>query len=464
MVNNSILNFGILGDGGAGDEVTRLYNDVDISNTVNGKPIYYWINRENDAVPSNAGFVALINCRNITVENLILERNLEGVLLSFSNNCTISGNNITNNGEQLAWGGGNIVLYRSSGNHIYNNNIATDHWTGHGIKLGTYSSNNTIFENNITKNAVGVWATGQSNFNNFSKNYMINNKQGIRISEISANNTVYDNDIIGPGTYGVYLGAQYNTISENDIVYCEYGVYVSYSYNTVVGNNIRENYGAGVYVGSANNKFFHNNFIDNAAHVTGTYSNSWNTSYPSGGNYWSGYEAKYPNATELGSSGIWNTSYVINTNNIDYYPLMAPTAPITRRFTAYSNLEVEIYSNSSISEFQFNITTKKLSFNVTGPAGTSGFCNVIIPANLLWGDFSLFINGFPLVEGVDYTKTYNSTHYMFHITYTHSEHVIEITGSEVIPDFPSVMILPLVMILSMVAAVFTKKVVRKREI
>jgi parallel beta-helix repeat protein len=135
MVNNSLLNFGILNYDWAGDSVAKLYNNVDLSNTVNGKPIYYWINRENDKVPSNAGFVALINCRNITVENLNLERNLEGVILAFSNNCTISGNNITDNGEQLIWGGGGIVLYRSSINLIYKNNVATNQWTGDGIRL-----------------------------------------------------------------------------------------------------------------------------------------------------------------------------------------------------------------------------------------------------------------------------------------------------------------------------------------
>ena len=77
IANNSLLNFGILNYGWAGNTAAELYNDVDVSNTVNGKPIYYWINRENDTVPSDAGFVAIINCKNITVENLNLERNLE---------------------------------------------------------------------------------------------------------------------------------------------------------------------------------------------------------------------------------------------------------------------------------------------------------------------------------------------------------------------------------------------------
>jgi hypothetical protein len=40
------------------------------------------------------------------------------------------------------------------------------------------------------------------------------------------------------------------------------------------------------------------------------------------GNYWSDYLTKYPNATGVDSSGVWNTPYVIGTNNADHYPLM----------------------------------------------------------------------------------------------------------------------------------------------
>jgi len=40
------------------------------------------------------------------------------------------------------------------------------------------------------------------------------------------------------------------------------------------------------------------------------------------GNYWSDYEERYPNATEIDGSGIWNTQYIIDTNNQDNYPLV----------------------------------------------------------------------------------------------------------------------------------------------
>ena len=42
------------------------------------------------------------------------------------------------------------------------------------------------------------------------------------------------------------------------------------------------------------------------------------------GNYWSDYAARYPNASEVGNTGIGDTPYVIDADNVDYYPLMYP--------------------------------------------------------------------------------------------------------------------------------------------
>ena len=79
----------------------------------------------------------------------------------------------------------------------------------------------------------------------------------------------------------------------------------------------------------------HNNFIINKAHdpivtaylpMPGNDSDVVMPPWDNGeeGNYWSNYAAKYPNATEKGSSGIADTPYVINVapNLADRYPLV----------------------------------------------------------------------------------------------------------------------------------------------
>jgi hypothetical protein len=42
------------------------------------------------------------------------------------------------------------------------------------------------------------------------------------------------------------------------------------------------------------------------------------------GNYWSDYQTRYTNASEIGNTGIGDTPFYINDNNIDHYPLMEP--------------------------------------------------------------------------------------------------------------------------------------------
>jgi len=58
----------------------------------------------------------------------------------------------------------------------------------------------------------------------------------------------------------------------------------------------------------------------NQAFVTAGYTNIWDDGVE--GNYWSDYEEKYPNATEIDGSGIWDTPYVMDENNQDNYPIV----------------------------------------------------------------------------------------------------------------------------------------------
>jgi len=121
---------------------------------------------------------------------------------------------------------------------------------------------------------------------------------------------------------------------------------------------------------------------------------------------------------------------------------------------------VTVDSNSAILGFEFNQTERNLSLNVTGKTGTSGFCEVIVPDSLLWGTFSLSMDGYALVEGDDYSQTHNGTHYTFHISYIHSDHTIEIVGSDAIPEFPAFLILPLFMTATSLAVIVYRKRLR----
>jgi len=136
---------------------------------VNGKPVYYWVNRRDMAVPLNAGYVALVNCTNITVQSLNLTSNGQGVLLAFTTNSTITKNNITNNGN-------GIWLEQSSSNTISVNNITANN--DFGICISWHSHNNTISGNNITANKwYGIELVASSNNSIYHNNFVDNSEQ-----------------------------------------------------------------------------------------------------------------------------------------------------------------------------------------------------------------------------------------------------------------------------------------------
>jgi len=122
------------------------------------------------------------------------------------------------------------------------------------------------------------------------------------------------------------------------------GIDLSNRNNVTIKNLEIKGFGYGIWLySSSNNTIYHNNFIDNTKQVyilKSGYGNLWDAGYPSGGNYWSDYEERYPNATEIDDSGIWDTPYFIDENNQDNYPLVNPwettepeNLPPTAQFT-----------------------------------------------------------------------------------------------------------------------------------
>jgi hypothetical protein len=114
---------------------------------------------------------------------------------------------------------------------------------------------------------------------------------------------------------------------------------------------------------------------------------------------------------------------------------------------------VSTTSNSTVSSFSFSQSAREISFNVTGASGTKGYCNVTIPTALLSGPYSTYIDG----SLVTPTVTSNSTCTSLYFTYTHSTHQVEIIGAAVVLEFPSDMMLAMLMIASAATMIYLKK-------
>jgi len=115
MMNGNQYNFEVYGD-----EPSHYIHTIDVSNLVDGMPVYYLINQKdlviNPITYPQVGYLALINSINITVEGLTLANDYHGLLLAYTNNSKITNSNITNNRYGI------MPLY-SSNNKIYHNNF-----------------------------------------------------------------------------------------------------------------------------------------------------------------------------------------------------------------------------------------------------------------------------------------------------------------------------------------------------
>jgi len=360
-------------------EYGGLFHDIDYSNTVDGKPIYYWVNEKDKQVPEDAGFVCLVNCTNISVKNLELVGNGIGLIVGWSNNSIIENITTLNNHH-------GILFMRSYNNKAYNNSILNN--DGCGVVLG-FSGNNTFEGTSIVGNQYnfGLFGRKLTDFVNYvslsntvngkpiyyvinQKDLVINSSYGelgylgivnctnivvrnINLSEnyqgllfAYTNNSCVEQANIFNNWMGIFLVCSSNNLIDNNIIADNedglclmglvehfHGEYVPTTENFVVGNTFQNNiWGIDtIFESTFNNRIYHNNFVNSTRRHTVVRfrsKNIWDNGYPSGGNYWSDYvgvDVKNGSNQDLpGSDGIGDTPYIIDADNRDRYPLMFP--------------------------------------------------------------------------------------------------------------------------------------------
>jgi len=281
----------------------------------------------------------LDNAINITVDNCVVRgfrcvnASVSGISLS-SSNSEICDNTCENNNIGINFAGSDCRLINNSmannsdiGTHLvysHNSTIADNTFVNDGLLAGSYKNsvkNNTVYDNTVNGEPLIY-------LEDVSDQTIIDAGQVILVN---CDNITVKNFELSGTTVGIELFETDNSrildinVSDN----C-YGILLGYSSNNVLmGNDVSNNvYGISLFI-SSDNLIYHNNLVDNnidqASDNTGT--NSWDNGYPCGGNYWSDYEEKYPDASEIGGSGIWDAPYDISggAGAQDCYPLMQPS-------------------------------------------------------------------------------------------------------------------------------------------
>jgi parallel beta-helix repeat protein len=292
-----------------GTQASHFDNDIDDSNTANGKKVYYLISENNRVInPStfpDVGYLALVNCENMTVNNLELTSNAHGLLLAYTTGTTITQNVIKDNSV-------GIGLVASSGNYILDNTIVEN---TRGIQLSNSSTSNSIATNNVSSNKDGMFF-----FSSFQ-------------------NTIFGNNITNNDIGAGFKSASNNMFRGNFFVDNVDQVYdVSESDSTITMST-----------------------------------NIWDFSYPVGGNYWSDYTGidvkSSAGQNQTGSDGIGDTAYIINTKNKDSYPLMPYGSPLGISIVSPQN---KTYTTTDVAlDFAVSKTTSWIRYSLDGQANVT---------------------------------------------------------------------------------------------
>ncbi len=233
-----------------------------------------------------------------------------------------------------------------------------------------------------------------------------NGNKGVDLVSVASFSVVADCKMIN-NTYGIYVKSDNNLLTRNTIVNNKVSGIEILAYcgcapvhgNTVTKNKLLNNSCGIELVNSQGGLICHNNFVNIILQVSTSNSNStWDDCYPSGGNYWSDYEGRYPDAEELDCSGIWDTPYVIDENNQDSYPLMDPwPSPIDKTPPIITILSPEnkTYTTTSVP---FVTTLDEcaswIGYSLDGEANKTVSGNMtfnLLPQGLLWINTTLSI-------------------------------------------------------------------------
>jgi parallel beta-helix repeat protein len=361
----------------------NIYDNVVANNTGNGVNFSYSDNSsaQGNSVSGNDGYgvvfqavqfasavnnllknntqsgIYMYGCFLGQVNSNVIEYNQVGITLQSSLDTKIDGNQVLGNVHE------GILLMGSPSSDVGANTVLNNSWEGMSFQN---SANSTLNANVVYHNMrFGIWLQDSPQVTILNSNVSSNALDGIYLRG-SDGSRILNSVLNGNGDAGCRLFfSDLVALGQNNITNNREGVRIFLSNdNTINDNRLLKNieYGINIY-NSTRNKLYHNNFINNTVQNAKVLNASsvWDDSYPDGGNYWSDYLGldSYwgPKQDQPGADGIGDTPHIIDSDNMDKYPLVIPA-----RFHDLSLEKLVLPSNEVYVGWVFsvNVTVKNV--------------------------------------------------------------------------------------------------------
>lgn len=204
-------------------------------NTVGGKPIYFYSDQSDVQVPEDAGQVLILNCHNITIENMDTGSVNFGVKIYNSSKVVIKNSTVSDSYSP-------IQIFRSKDMLIENCII-----TNSSIGIEFYETNDSIIRDcQLTRAHVSIVGMRNEIIDCLLTDRNTNSRAGIFSN---GNDTITNVTVSGYST-GIRIRGENAYITKSKIVNNSVGIYLSGKDCTIINSQIYQNFDFGVQVDS----------------------------------------------------------------------------------------------------------------------------------------------------------------------------------------------------------------------
>jgi parallel beta-helix repeat protein len=188
-----------------GSDLLHNLQSIDTTNFVNGKPVYFLVNITDYQVPTDTGWIVAVNCRNVTVQNLVLTPNWDGVLFVDTQDSRIVNSKVTGNFNAIRFQ--NASYCTITQNTLSNNQFAGLYFEG--------VTSSVVAENEVVNNGCffDIWHNSTGNM--FYHNDFVGNWAG-SLGKESRNQ--WDNGVEG-NYWSTFTGVDLNHNGISDTGY-----------------------------------------------------------------------------------------------------------------------------------------------------------------------------------------------------------------------------------------------------